>query len=167
MEPVMPSQVQKIVVPMDFSDVSERAAVYAGTLAGALNAALYLVHVLPPGGLAPHSFDRAADAPGSREESYQAARLRLYRIAHELASETLHVTIEVRTGSIAESIAEASVHYGADLVIMGTHGRTGVAHLLAGSVAERVIRLAPCPVLVLRSSGKVHVHRAEPSTRVA
>ncbi len=98
---------------------------------------------------------------------YQTARLRLYRIARRLASETLHVTIEVRTGEISESIAEASAHYGADLVIMGTHGRTAVAHLLAGGIVERVIRAAHCPVLVLRSSGKVRFQRADPATRVA
>lgn len=163
----MSSQIQKIVVPTDFSELSERAAVYAGTLASRLNAALYLIHVLPPAGLTPYGFGRAVEAADIHEQSYQAARQRLEGLVRRLASRTLHVTTEVRTGEAAESIAQASVHYGADLVIMGTHGRTGVGHLLAGSIAERVIRTAPCPVLVLRGSGKVHIHSPESSTKVA
>ena len=68
------------------------------------------------------------------------------------------LTTEIRTGRIAEEIANAAVAYGADLVVMSTHGRTGLPHLLMGSVAEEVIRIAPCPVLVMKDSGKVRVH---------
>ena len=162
----MPSQIEKILVPIDFSDISKRAARYAESLARALNATLYLVHVQPPAPR-PHRFGPVTPVIDSREQSYQAARQRLDALARRLASETLHVISEVRTGPTAESIAQASVHYGADLVVMGTRGRTGVAHLLAGSVAERVVRTAPCPVLLVRGSGHVRLHRADPATKVA
>jgi universal stress protein A len=156
----MSSQIQKIIVPIDFSDISQRAAQYAESLARALHASLCLVHVQPPAGLTPHGVARAADPPDAREHCYQAARRRLDDLARRLRSGTLQVATEVRSGATAENITQAAVHYGADLVVMGTHGRTGVAHFLVGSMAERVIRTAPCPVLVLRSSGKVDVHRA-------
>ena len=163
----MSSRIQKIVVPMDFSDVSERAALYAESVARSLNATLYLVHVQAPAALAPQGFGLGAAATDARERKYQAARQALDNLARRLASESLHVITEVRTGETAESIAQASVHYGADLVIMGTHGRTGVAHFLAGSIAERVARIVPCPVLLLRNPGKVRIPHAAPATRVA
>ena len=56
--------------------------------------------------------------------------------------------------SAAEGICEAAVEAGADLIVLSTHGRTGLAHMLIGSVAERVVRHAPCPVLTLRSKAK-------------
>jgi nucleotide-binding universal stress UspA family protein len=68
------------------------------------------------------------------------------------------ITIEARSGDIDEEITNAVIAYGADLIVMATHGRSGVPHLLFGSVAERVIRTASCPVLVMRDSGKVRVH---------
>jgi universal stress protein A len=58
--------------------------------------------------------------------------------------------VEVRLGTATDQIVGAAVDYGSDLVVMGTHGRTGLEHLLLGSVAEQVIRLAPCPVLTVR-----------------
>ena len=162
----MSSQIRKIVVPMDFSDVSERAALYAESIARSLNAALYLVHVQPSSASTPHSLDPVSAGADSREQRYHAALEHLEGLARRFASPTLRVTTEVRTGETAESIAQASRHYGADLVIMGTHGRTGMAHLLAGSIAEKVIRTAPCPVLVVGKCGNVHV-RGKASTKVA
>jgi nucleotide-binding universal stress UspA family protein len=73
------------------------------------------------------------------------------------------ISTEVRQGTAAESVTNAEAEYGADLVIMSTHGRTGLSHLLLGSVAEQVIRTARCPVLVIRDCGQVHVHRPHPA----
>ncbi len=93
------------------------------------------------------------------EQRYHEARSRLSDIAVRLGPGTHPLTTEVRRGAMGESITQAVVHYGADLVIMATHGRTGLAHLLAGSVAEGVIRTASCPVLAIRYSGQVQAHR--------
>jgi nucleotide-binding universal stress UspA family protein len=64
--------------------------------------------------------------------------------------------VEVRHGDAQKSITAAEIDYGADLVIMSTHGRSGWSHLLLGSVAEQLIRTARCPVLVIRDSDQVH-----------
>ena len=163
----MQPQIERIVVPIDFTIASARAAAYAQALARPTGAALYLVHVLPPAVAAARARGTSASPVADpREREYQEARVRLEILGRRLGAAP-RVTTEVRTGEIAESIAEAAVHYGADLVIMATNGRTGVSHLLAGSVAERVIRRGPCPVLVLRAPGTAKVHRPERQSRVA
>jgi nucleotide-binding universal stress UspA family protein len=137
----MTSEISRIVVPTDFSPESEKAVAYAAALARRMGSALYLVNVLE-------------DADG-----YHDARARLAALASRLAIGTRRVALDVRPGSPAEAIAEAAQRYGADLVVMATHGRTGLSHVVAGSVAEDVIRRAECPVLVLRGSGTVRFHR--------
>jgi universal stress protein A len=62
------------------------------------------------------------------------------------------VTTEVRRGRAATEILGTAREWNADLIVMGTHGRTGIAHVVMGSVAEKVVRLAPCPVLTLRGA---------------
>lgn len=140
----MPSRIRRIAVPTDFSEASDRAVEYGAALARQMGASLYLLHVLK---------DHA---------HYQVARARLGALADRLTRDVPRVALEVRDGDPAESIAEGAMHYGADLVVMATHGRTGLAHLLTGSVAERLIRIASCPVLVLRDNELV---RAELPTK--
>jgi universal stress protein A len=156
----MASMIQKIVVPVDFSESCERATAYAWALARRLGASMHLIHVLHEPGLvdAPIEF-YAVDRSALRERLYQDARVRLAQVVEELEPDINQVTSEVRTGPTIEGITSAAVDYGADLVIMGTHGRSGLSHLLLGSVAEGVIRTARCPVLVVRDSGAVHMHR--------
>ena len=136
----MPAQIRKIAVPTDFSDLSERAISYAASMARGSGASLYLIHVLK---------DQA---------QYDEAHARLTALADRFTAGIVRVTTEVRDGEPAASIADATLHYGADVVVIATHARTGLAHLLSGSVAERLIRLAWCPVLVLRETGAVRVH---------
>jgi nucleotide-binding universal stress UspA family protein len=161
----MNAVIQKIVVPIDFSDASTRAAQYAAALARRLDASVHLVHVLEPSELASQARDffggpSAADV----DQMYWRKRQQLVSIGAGL-EEGVRVTSEVRQGTPADSIRQAAVDYGSDLVIMSTHGRTGLSHLLMGSVAEQVIRTARCPVLVVRDCGQVHVHM--PETTVA
>jgi len=137
----MSAQIRKIAVPTDFSDLSERAITYAASMARGSGASLYLIHVL------------------ESKEHYDEARARLTALADRFTEGITRVTTEVRDGEPADSIADAALHYGADLVVIATHARTGLAHLLSGSVAERLIRIAWCPVLVLRETGTVRVHR--------
>jgi nucleotide-binding universal stress UspA family protein len=118
-----------------------------------------LIHVLDPPGTGPGMFElHAADAAARRERLYQHARLRLKALVGRLDGNAEQVATEVRTGGTAESIAEAAIRYGANLVIMATHRRQGLARVMARSVAARVMRTAACPVLVIRESGQVHVH---------
>ena len=160
MEPNMDAVIQRILVPVDFSDASERAAKYAAALARRLNASLQLIHAVDAPALTPGPFEvYHPDTTALVERLNQDARARLTALAGGLDMPTNAISTEVRSGSAPESITNAALDYGADLVIMSTHGRTGLSHLLMGSVAERVIRAARCPVLVIRDCGQVHVHR--------
>ena len=151
--------IQNIVVPIDFSDASTRAAQYASALARRLDASLHLVHVMEPSEMVNGPFEFYGGPPAEFfDRLYWAKRSQLGGVAATLEA-GVPVTIEVRHGTPADCIRDAAIDYGADLVIMSTHGRSGLSHLLMGSVAEHVIRTARCPVLVVRDCGQVHVHR--------
>jgi nucleotide-binding universal stress UspA family protein len=152
----MDPQILKILVPIDFSEASERAAAYAAALAGRLGASIHLVHVLESSMFNRRPYDYEPAMPAVRERLYQEARARLIAVAARVASGTSRVSVEVRHGDAQKSITAAEIDYGADLVIMSTHGRSGWSHLLLGSVAEQLIRTARCPVLVIRDSDQVH-----------
>lgn len=135
-----------IMVPTDFSYASDAALGYARMLAARFGASLHLLHVV--------------DEPGSWSEVYAAipdirdrlradAGRRLEAIAACLPP-PLQATSAVACGAPVPTIVKIAEAKGADLIVMGTHGRRGVGHLLLGSVAERVVRLAPCPVLTVR-----------------
>lgn len=146
----------RILVPLDFSEDARRALDEAVRLARVCGARLRLVHayqlpIVPPGAGA-----TAAGAPGAmtvpnldgtlREASSEA----LEREAERVRQDGLEVDVEVGMGPPATFIAEAARAWPADLVVMGTRGATGLAHVLLGSVAERTLRSAPCPVLTVR-----------------
>lgn len=144
---------KRILVPTDFSPASDRAIAVASTLAGTLGASIHLVHVLEEPFVTHGSYElRLPDTPARRERLYDEARWKLRGIAARLQDGRLPVSVEVRVGDATGQIVASAVDYGTDLVVMGTHGRTGIEHLLLGSVAERVIRLAPCPVVTVRES---------------
>ena len=155
--------IAKILVPIDFSEGSERAAHYAAALARRLGATVHLVHVLEPAAMVKGPFEFYE--PPSREfldRLYWDTRSRLVAVGSKLEVGFVRVASEVRHGTPADCIRDAIVDYGTDLVVMSTHGRSGLSHLLMRSVAEQVIRAARCPVLVLRECGQVHVHRPVP-----
>jgi len=142
--------ITRILVPTDFSDSADHALAYAVTLAGQVSAPVHLIHV----------FDDP-DAVGLYSEVYvpmppEVRAALLTDVRRQLATRTAiaghnKVTTEVLTGApTARAIVEAAKQDGCDLIVMGTHGRHGMAHLLLGSVAERVVRTAQCPVLVVR-----------------
>jgi nucleotide-binding universal stress UspA family protein len=144
--------VTRILVPTDFSPTSDAAVRYAGQLALTLGARLHLLHV--PGRTGEHM---EADYP---IEQFRApvARLDAFFTADEV--ERLHPTYAVRVGTPAEEIVVYADSLGVDLIVMGTHGRTGIAHAVIGSVAEHVARIASCPVLLVRSPKQPHVAEA-------
>jgi nucleotide-binding universal stress UspA family protein len=140
----------RILVPTDFSRQSERAWATARRLARAVGADVVLLHVFvetPLYSEVPLSGDRV-------REAYSAARLwvedQLEQWAATARAEGVGVKTLLRTGVPHEHIAEAASDEGADLIAIGTHGRGGINRLLLGSVADRVIRLAACPVLAVR-----------------
>ena len=141
--------VQHILVPTDFSADADRALEYAITLAGTLHARVTLLHVLST------LYWGTGDVPGALPATFldeleavtqQSMAQILQRVRHAgIEGETL-----VEYGSPYARIIAVAQEHNVDLIVMGSHGRTGLQHILLGSVAERVVRLAPCPVLVTR-----------------
>lgn len=135
--------IQTILHPTDYSEHSDYAFRIACSLARDYRAKLVLLHVA----LRSVTIEgEAAIAPRS-EEYFQAEREKLEGIS---VPTEVRVERQVAEGAPAEEILRAAQAMKADLIVMGTHGRTGLARLLAGSVAEQVMRRAPCPVLTVR-----------------
>ena len=133
-----------IVVPVDFSDESLEAIDTALELAGSAKP-LHIIHVLPElSPLEPGEVWETINEQTRTEHAEKALHKRLSGPTYE------GITIEILFGDPGHAIAHRAEELGADLIILPSHGRTGLAHLLIGSVAERVVRLAHCPVLVLR-----------------
>ena len=140
----------RLLVPTDFSAGSDRAWAVARRLAARLDAELVLVHVLvetPLYSEGPFTMKRARDV-------FDAARAWAVKTLGEwtaaAAAAGLSARWVVRTGVPHAEIAGAAAQERADLVVIGTHGRGGLDRALLGSVADRVIRLAPCPVVTVR-----------------
>jgi len=141
----------RILIPTDFSHTSDAALDYGCELARRFGAQLYLLHVIeetPLGGNGGESW--LANVPGIRDRLVRDAQQRLAHRLTELAA-SVAVQGEVIFGRPAETIVDYAAEQHVDVIVMGTHGRTGVAHLLLGSVAEKVMRLTPCPVLTVRA----------------
>src|SRR3954470_17340496 len=143
-----PFQIQKILVPVDFSECSKKAVRYARALSKEHRAAITLLYVIPPPAYPVGEF-------GGLEYGNLVADMRdggeqqLARMAAAIQDET-PVQTELRSGSPASEIVATAAELGSDIIVISTHGHTGLKHVLLGSVAEHVIRRAPCPVLVVR-----------------
>ena len=136
--------VETVLVPTDFSATSDAALLYATKMALTLGARLYLMHV--PGKTGEH-FE--ASFPVGQFETAASKRLLSFLTKDEL--ERLRPEYVLRVGTPAEEVVRYADVCDADLIIMGTHGRSGIAHAVMGSVAEQVVRSAPCPVLLVRA----------------
>lgn len=139
------SAIEKILVPIDFSDCSRDALIYALSLAESLGASLEALHVVAPPPYVP--LDMALWGKVHDEYSARVAGEVESFVQKHTAASKLSVTTRVESGVAHDAIVTAAE--GADLVVMGTHGRTGLPHLLLGSVAERVVRTSPKPVLTV------------------
>ena len=143
--------IRRILVPVDFSDFARPAVRYAAELAEKLSAELVLLHVVPDAVLALP--DAVMPTPTPATDLFELTDAAKEGLAHLVAAEKLEKLsprLEVRIGSAAEEIIAAARDLHADLVCIGTHGRGGLARMLLGSVAEHVVRQAPCPVLTVR-----------------
>jgi len=146
------SRVQRILVPTDFSLTSTLAFDRALDMAAREGASIDLVHVLDDVMLAGYPNGLYVEVPELRAHLVANARERLADAAKSCAAANIPVTAQVLVGPAATSITRAAQELGTDLIVMGTHGRTAFAHLMLGSVAERVLRTAPCPVLTVRDT---------------
>ena len=145
------TRITRILVPTDFSATADAALDYAFGLAARFGASLQLLHVLDDPfvfeGMSAEAY--IAEAPTLRTAMLEDARERLRHRATP-REDGVPIETEVLFGHGARTIAEYAAERGVDLIVMGTHGRTGFAHLMVGSVAERLVRTAPCPVLTVR-----------------
>jgi nucleotide-binding universal stress UspA family protein len=146
----------RIVVPLDGSDVAEEALGNARELAGLLKVPVHLIRVvdtyraqaIPATGMA-LDYSMLAELA---EEELADAREYMNTSVNALAQDGLDVTGEVLQGPVAQRIVEAAAKPG-DVIVMSSHGRTGIKRWFLGSVAEEVIRRANVPVLLIRSHG--------------
>jgi nucleotide-binding universal stress UspA family protein len=137
---------KRILIATDFSPSSEAAWRMAASLASVYHAELLLLHVV-----ALLYYDVAyANVAGAEEEEQRRCTERLQAQARMAAAQGLTVVPLIRTGRPGETIADCARDEHVDLVVVGTHGRHGLNRLILGSVAERVVRLAPCNVLTVR-----------------
>jgi nucleotide-binding universal stress UspA family protein len=141
-------RIQKILVPVDFSPHSAKAVNVAVEFAKAFSAEIHLLHAysLPIGVVGPYDYQIPANILGEMRES--AAR-RIDEEVKKVANLDVKTTGIITEGVPTQAIVEAAEQIGADLVVMGTRGLTGLKHVVLGSVAERTIRHAPCPVLTV------------------
>lgn len=145
----MTLDIKKILVPTDFSANSERALDYANAMASRFGAAIHLLHVCEVPAMVTGSMDAYAIAytDWSQRLGDEAER-ELTRLQSKLSG--VPVSTEVLFGNPARCIVTAANTNAADLIVMGTHGHGPVMHLMMGNVAERVVRMAPCPVMTVR-----------------
>jgi nucleotide-binding universal stress UspA family protein len=136
--------IQHILVPLDFSADAEQAFNDALGLAQPLQARLTLLHVI----YMPVAIEESLSVYLAEMESSAEQEMARYQQRVKDAGITAETVIVC--GTPFREIIEVARTQQVDLIIMGTHGRTGMKHLLIGSVAERVVRLAPCPVMVTR-----------------
>lgn len=141
--------IQKILVPIDFSDYSKHALKYAVQFAKQFNAKLILIYVIEPI-IYPADFSMGQVAiPSTDIDLHSRAEEELKNLAGTI-DPSLHVETLIKTGKPFVEINDTAKEKDVDLIIIATHGHTGVEHLLFGSTAEKVVRKAPCPVLTLR-----------------
>ncbi|NUL82560.1 MAG: universal stress protein [Armatimonadetes bacterium] len=141
-------QLSKIVCPTDFSDPAMAALAMAKGLAKQFGAKLYLIHVVPPIPLAPASigFETAL----YEDELRKSAEEEMKKLVQELRSQGIEAEGKTVRGEPCDQIVEHAKEVAADMIVIATHGHTGWKHVLFGSVAEKVVRLAGCPVLSFR-----------------
>jgi nucleotide-binding universal stress UspA family protein len=141
----------RILMPTDFSDRAASAIRHAKAIAAKFGSEIRLLHVLPDMSVVlPEAVVPAPVQPPDLAELQANAVEGLKKVVQEFDLSGQNVTFEARIGSPADEIVDAAKAWEAGLICLGTHGRTGLSHLLLGSVAERVVRTAPCPVLTCR-----------------
>ncbi|HEX3857426.1 MAG TPA: universal stress protein [Verrucomicrobiae bacterium] len=143
-----PFKLKKILVPIDFSDCSKKALEYAIPFAKQFHARMIFLHVLP----AHYAMGREAEFAGTLIDGDLKNELetRLIELVHEAVPSEIFVDTEVRHGAPSTEIVNAAKEMDVDVIVMSTHGHTGRVHAFIGSVAGDVVRLAPCPVFVVR-----------------
>lgn len=149
-------EINSILAPTDFSAHSERAVRYACGLADRLQAELHLIHILSeiiPAG--PDPLLMPVMPPQFYQENEDRARATLEQFRSPEWGNPRSVVTAIRWGGPVEAIVDYALEHEIDLIVLATHGRSGLSHVLLGSVAERIVREAPCPVLTIRDRARI------------
>lgn len=146
----METTIKKVLVPIDFSDYSKSALRYAVNFAKSFNAEILLIYVVEPI-IYPPDFSMGQIAmPTINTDWDNRAKEELDKLAKNEITNNGNVKTIIKTGKPFAEIIETAKEEDIDLIIISTHGHSGVEYILFGSTAEKVVRKAPCPVLTLR-----------------
>jgi nucleotide-binding universal stress UspA family protein len=157
----MEMKIEKILVPIDFSDYSKSALRYAVNFAKLFDAEIILVYVVEPV-IYPPDFSMGQIAiPTVTTEFDVRAKEELNKLAKNEIPSQVKVSTVIKTGKPFIEIIDTAVETNVDLIIIATHGHSGVEQILFGSTAEKVVRKAPCPVLTLREPVKGFMFKEE------
>jgi nucleotide-binding universal stress UspA family protein len=143
----------KILVPLDGSTLAEQALTHALDVAQKFGSEIHLIQVIVQysGAITPYELDYKMTET-FREAAIREAHEYLRRVERQFTSKGIRPVItKVIEGMVAESILEYSTHHGIELIVMATHGRSGINRWVFGSVAEKVLRASECPVFLVRS----------------
>jgi nucleotide-binding universal stress UspA family protein len=148
-------QLNRILVPTDFSEFSQPAMDYGSAIAARFAAQLHLLHVVPdPAMLVPEAAAFSVESMQAQTDAMVAeAQLQLAGLPAGGWDDGQPVVREIRVGTAFMEIIEYAREKEIDLIVIGTHGRSGLMHVLMGSVAERIVRKSPCPVLTVKPKG--------------
>ena len=142
-----PKFFKKILVPTDFSSQSDKSLDYAVMVANQFGAKIILLHIIEP---FPYTTTDAFMVVDNSEAMRSIAETLIKNQSKTLRQKKISVKTDLIVGNPAQEIIKKAEREKADLIVMGTHGRTGVEHVLLGSVAEKIVRLANCPVLTIK-----------------
>jgi nucleotide-binding universal stress UspA family protein len=142
---------QTILVPTDFSPHSEKALELAEQLAKLTGAKIHLLHCyqINVGGISPYGVTIPDEF---NREIREAAAEKVEELEQKVAAQGIEVEAHVTPRYPSEAVTDLAKEIGADLIVMGTRGATGLKHIFLGSVAERTLRIAPCPVLTVKET---------------
>ena len=148
------AKLQNILCPTDFSELSIGALTYAGLLAEKFGGSLHVLHVVDQAyqywmAMGPESIPVGP----SVDEMMDTAKKQMAEFIGEHVPKSVKATTEITSGRPFLEIIRVAKERGVDLIVLGTHGRGALTQMLLGSVAEKVIRKAPCPVLSVREPG--------------
>ncbi len=141
---------KNILCPIDHSDCSKEALKYAVSFAMKDNSKLYLLHVIDI-----RSFDEGIDKMTPQipdDETIKQLKTKLLECIPEEIRDDMNVEALVVQGIPFVEIISTTKENDIDMIVIGSHGRTGIVHMMMGSVSEKVVRKAPCPVLIVRKS---------------
>ncbi|HEX9758301.1 MAG TPA: universal stress protein [Nitrospiria bacterium] len=149
------SNIGNMLIPTDFSPQSQEAVDYGIQLANDLGSGIYLLHVYQEPLIVPSepSVPMTPQVTEWLTDVQDQALKQLNVMAKEVESQVKKVKTVFKVGIPFFEIVKAAEEIPADLIVMGTHGRTGLAHFMTGSVTEMVVRKAPCPVLTVKPKG--------------